>query len=202
MGGRRCHSVPSTGGSAAWLETFEQEVVLEISLPRKTTPAAGVIVHTLDHSWPSDTGICHGFRLTSPARTPLDIGAVIDAERVEFALEGALRRGQVTIPRLTSLLERDAVSVSVPEREYRVELPDGGEAYLDFAYPNLLLGIEVDGYGYHSGRERWRRDMHRENQLKRLGWVILHFSWDDIRYRPEELVNEIKDALVGLTRLL
>ena len=43
--------------------------------------------------------------------------------------------------------------------------------------------------------------MRRENELKQLGWVILHFSWDDVCRRPDLVVAEIRAVLTGLGSL-
>ena len=82
-----------------------------------------------------------------------------------------------------------------PVRQHPVARPSGATAYIDFAFPELKLGIEVDGYETHSRRDRWQYDMHRENDLKYLGWTILHFSWDDVHDRPDLVVDQIRRAL-------
>lgn len=90
-------------------------------------------------------------------------------------------------------------------REHGLLLPtpqfvvmDGGEpiARLDFAYPELLLGIEADGFRWH-GRERWEDDLGRENRLKLLGWTLLRFSSRAVRERPEMVVAQIRAVLAA-----
>ena len=80
------------------------------------------------------------------------------------------------------------------EREHPVRLPSG-IAYIDFAYPHLMLGIEVDGFDTHGGLAAWERDMRRENGLKELGWTILRFSWRDVRDRPDYVAATIQRFL-------
>lgn len=70
-------------------------------------------------------------------------------------------------------------------------------ARLDFAYPELRLGIEAHGYRWHGGYERWRRDLRRDNALKRLGWVVLVFSWDDVVGEPRRVLEEVRAAIAG-----
>jgi very-short-patch-repair endonuclease len=102
---------------------------------------------------------------------------------VESHLESALLR---------LLRER---GVPPPSPQHRVVQGDQLVARLDFAYPSVKLGIEADGYRWHGGRERWMRDLRRENRLKLLGWTILRFSWDDIRERPEMVLSQIHACL-------
>jgi len=87
--------------------------------------------------------------------------------------------------------------LDTPVRQHAVVRPSGQVAYIDFAFAAIKLGIEVDGYESHARRNRWQHDMHRENDLKALGWTILHFSWEDVQHRPDMVVAQIKRALQG-----
>jgi very-short-patch-repair endonuclease len=90
-------------------------------------------------------------------------------------------------------------SRGLPEPVPQYSVTDGSDfgARLDFAYPSCRLGIEVDGFRWHSGAERWRRDQRRENRLKLLGWTVLRFSWDDVQNRPEIVASQIREALTA-----
>ena len=81
-------------------------------------------------------------------------------------------------------------------RQERVPLPQAGYEVgpyrLDFAYPKLHLGIELDGYAFHSARTLWARDLARQNYLVRLGWTILRFTWDDITRRGSAVADEVR----------
>ncbi|MFD0713013.1 hypothetical protein [Paenibacillus sp. GCM10027626] len=62
--------------------------------------------------------------------------------------------------------------------------------YLDFAYlpPYGRFGIECDGFQSHikdMDRERFSYALNRENFLTAMGWTMIHFSYDDVLYRPE-----------------
>ncbi|NLH69350.1 MAG: DUF3320 domain-containing protein [Brooklawnia sp.] len=69
-------------------------------------------------------------------------------------------------------------------------------------HPGLfLLGVECDGYQYHSAPAARDRDRLREQVLRRLGWQ-LHRIWGTAWYRDREgeearLRNAIADALAG-----
>jgi very-short-patch-repair endonuclease len=90
-----------------------------------------------------------------------------------------------TLPR--SVLERRmlrllaAHSLPVPICQYRVERLDGATAYLDFAYPDVRLAIEVDGKGHATLVHRSADDA-RTNALP--GWRVLRFAYDDVTARP------------------
>jgi very-short-patch-repair endonuclease len=65
---------------------------------------------------------------------------------------------------------------------------------LDFAYSNLRLVVEVNGWAYHSSPEQARSDAARRNMLSRAGWIILEFDWWVVTSEPERVVSEISAA--------
>lgn len=85
-----------------------------------------------------------------------------------------------------------------PRVHHRVVCAGRPVAIIDFAYPELLLGIETDGYAWHSGRRRWQRDLTRRNALTELGWRMLHVTWDDVALRPDETIATIRGALTRI----
>lgn len=114
------------------------------------------------------------------------------------------RRGSRTIAKL--LVHRTATD-KAPEsaletiffrllREARVPLPERGYQVgpyrLDFAYPHLRLGIELDGYAFHSGKQAWENDLARQNYLVRVGWTLIRFTWHDVKARGGDVVAEVR----------
>ena len=71
--------------------------------------------------------------------------------------------------------------------------------FIDFAYPDVQLGIEAHSLRWHMGRERWQRDLVRDRKLKRVGWTMLYYSWDDIHLRSDDLRTEILDIRTSLS---
>ena len=91
------------------------------------------------------------------------------------------------------ILRRAGLPPPVPQ--YEVHDAHGVVARIDFAYPEHRLGLETDGYRWHSGVERWRQDLRRENRLKLLGWTLLRFSWADLSDRPDQVIGQVRAAL-------
>ena len=48
---------------------------------------------------------------------------------------------------------------------------------LDFAYPDVKVYLEGDGFGFHHTRSDLDRDVRRRNGLVERGWIGLHFTW-------------------------
>ena len=77
----------------------------------------------------------------------------------------------------------------------------GGDvvAYLDIAFPDVLLAIEIDGWAWHSDPERFQRDRSRQNALVAAGWTVLRFTWADLVERPEQVLATVAGTLARLS---
>lgn len=67
---------------------------------------------------------------------------------------------------------------------------DGGRYRIDFAYPDIKLGIEAQSIRWHMGEARFTYDLKRDRHLKELGWTMHYYSWDDLM-RPASIEGEI-----------
>ncbi|MFC5469690.1 DNA-binding response regulator [Cohnella suwonensis] len=73
--------------------------------------------------------------------------------------------------------------------EYEVNDFKDGSRFLDFAFlePYLRLNVEVDGHRSHAkdvSRDQFSDHLMRQNHLILDGWKIIRFSYDDINERP------------------
>lgn len=100
--------------------------------------------------------------------------------------------------RIGELLER----AGIPAVHHVVVTVRSGRTYeLDWAYPDVRLGIEIDGYGVHLRSvdafddDRWRR-----NELENEGWQILNFTSGHLRRAPGRVVAQVRDALARRVR--
>jgi very-short-patch-repair endonuclease len=82
----------------------------------------------------------------------------------------------------------------LPVAQYRVLMPDGGEVFLDFAYPDLKLAIEADSYLWHASLADWQRDRARNNELVVLGWSILPLTYDLVVHNRAEAARQVRGA--------
>jgi very-short-patch-repair endonuclease len=80
----------------------------------------------------------------------------------------------------------------LPVRQFKVEHRGELIARVDFAYPDLKVAIEADGYAWHHGKQRWERDLQRRNLLESNGWRVLNITWDGLRSRPQEVLELIQ----------
>lgn len=79
-----------------------------------------------------------------------------------------------------------------PTLQYRVERPNGRNAFIDLAYPEQRVGIELDGWEFHGQRGAFDDDRERRNDLTLLGWDMFHFTSTTT---ARSLVSTIRRAL-------
>lgn len=71
----------------------------------------------------------------------------------------------------------------------------GRTLHVDIGWPAKRVGVEVDGFGYHSSRADLERDHRRANALALAGWTILHVGWERLESDTAGFVTELRAAL-------
>lgn len=66
-----------------------------------------------------------------------------------------------------------------------------GEVVIDIAFPGLKIAIEYDSPQTHGAPSRFRADRKKWNALKRQGWVVLNYTWEDITQNWAQVLEEI-----------
>jgi very-short-patch-repair endonuclease len=99
--------------------------------------------------------------------------------------------------RMARLLRRAGLPKAV---FHYVILTPGGVflAEVDFAYPDVKLAIEVDGFGAHGTPRAMAKDFVRQNGLVPYGWRVLRFTWRQVTREPEIVAEAIASALAAL----
>jgi very-short-patch-repair endonuclease len=113
------------------------------------------------------------------------------------ALDERVNTLQVPQSVLESRLLRLISKSPLPRPVLQHRVYDGNRlvAILDFAFPDLLLAVEADGYRWHGSRVQWQRDLSRRNTLTSLGWRVVHITWRDIISQPKKVIQTIDDAV-------
>ncbi|MGZ0150210.1 DUF559 domain-containing protein [Kribbella sp. WER1] len=70
-------------------------------------------------------------------------------------------------------------------------------ARIDLADPVLMIAIEADSFAYHGTRAALARDCRRHVGLTIRGWRLLRFSWEDVMFDPEWVLEAIRAAIAG-----
>jgi very-short-patch-repair endonuclease len=96
-----------------------------------------------------------------------------------------------------------ASALAEPTRQLRVDRPRTGRWYrIDFAWHDVLVAVEAEGFEWHGSRAQWKADRVRVAELERLGWRVLVVTWDDVTVRPAETVERIAAAVGERHRLV
>jgi very-short-patch-repair endonuclease len=111
------------------------------------------------------------------------------AETVEIDV-----RSQTTFERRLGRLIRES-HLPKPVPQFEIFDDFGFVARPDFAYPAERLAIEADSYRWHADKQAWAEDLRRRTRLARAGWRVLHFTWHDVYYRPDFVIDQIRRAL-------
>ena len=67
-------------------------------------------------------------------------------------------------------------------------------ARVDFNFPTGLV-VEVNGFGFHSNRQQLQRDSQRHTELTVRGHRVITFTYDDVRFRPDWVLQQLRCAL-------
>jgi hypothetical protein len=65
----------------------------------------------------------------------------------------------------------------------------------DDAYPCCKIAIEWDSRAWHGQHAAMTADRRRDREAAAHSWVLLRFTWEDIRDRPDEIVKTIATLL-------
>lgn len=84
-------------------------------------------------------------------------------------------------------------NLPLPVRQYPV-----GRSRIDFAYPELVLGVEIESVRGHAAREDVDRNAHKANDL--LDWWILRFVFDDVHRWPEDTAELLERTIARRRR--
>jgi very-short-patch-repair endonuclease len=156
---------------------------------------AGISWHRTRSLPRSDVTRHFGIPVTTPARTLIDLAAVVDFDTLEGALAEAQIRGLIRpatlIPRATGALAR-ALGMTEPTRsrlerafrrfirEHDLTPPvingfvEGFE--VDAHWPHARLVVEVDGWRFHSSRQAFEDDRERDAILQEKGWRVVRVT--------------------------
>ena len=185
----------------------------------------GLCVHRMPLAADEVTRI-DGIPVTTPARTLLDLAAVLPRRDLERSLAVTQRRELATDDQIRGLLERHAgrtgtrrlgdllesdtpapFTRSEPEerlveliRKAKLPTPETNvvvEGFeVDCLWRRQRLVVEVDGFAFHSSPRAFERDHDRDGVLVGAGMRVLRLSWRQIMHEPEVTIVRLAQSLV------
>lgn len=126
------------------------------------------------------------------------------AEQVRYAItDPAEVLRQLLTPKPIVVLESEAerrfwtahTALALPELTGLVTQHPVSNYRMDFALPERMIGIEIDGHAYHSDREVFTNDRIRQRRLEKAGWRIIRFSGREACNTPDQCVREAAELV-------
>jgi hypothetical protein len=190
---------------------------------RSVTPRPGTRPHLTTR--PVETTTLGPLPITTPARTLLDLAAVVAPHQLDAALKQADVLELFDLRTLEALLGahprhpgRKRLAAAL-ERELPLTLSDLEDRFLalcdahalprpavnarplgfrvDFLWPDRRLVVEADGWRYHRTRAAFEADRARDQVLSAAGYVVLRFTHRQIAEAPADVTAKVSALLIG-----
>jgi hypothetical protein len=217
-------------GSAATLWGFNRywDEPFEVTVAGACRRRAGITVHRSRVLRRRDVTTQLGIRVTSPARTALDIAPRLSDRRLRRVVNDGLRGPHLHHDDLAEVLRRNpthagakrlrrfvddptAPTNSPLEDDFaefakRYGLPDPvTNTYLfgheiDVLYPAERLIVEVDSYQFHSDRDSFEADRERDVVMLEAGYPTIRVTRERMRQTPEREARRILKILEARRR--
>ena len=81
-----------------------------------------------------------------------------------------------------------------PRVNYRVRV-GGRTRYIDLAWPDRRIALELDGFVPHSNRRIFDDDRVRQNDLVAAGWTVYRVTWTAFSANPLAALGPVVDTL-------
>lgn len=203
--------------------------VIEISVPvARRGRRPGILVHRRRPAALDDATTRARIPVTSVARTIIDVAprlrqgqlerAIGEADRLDLIDPDQLRAAAAAAPRfpgaslIVRTLDQATFRLTDSELERRflrvvrrldLGLPDTGVEIdglkVDFFWPKLGLVVETDGLRYHRTAGQQTADRRRDQLLSKARLRVLRFTHSQIRFRPGEVEETLRDVAAGPT---
>ncbi len=85
--------------------------------------------------------------------------------------------------------------------ELQMPIPWAPGRRFDAAYPLERVALEWDSRRWHTRREDFQSDRDRDREAAVHGWVILRFTWEDLRDRPDQVADQVRKVLEARRRV-
>ena len=185
----------------------------------------GIRAHRLASLPACDVVVKRGLRVTTPARTLLDLAAVTPRAELERLIEeaqvqnlvspgemlavaerGARRKGVRTFRDVVDYLDEPLFTRSEAERRLlalcrsaALPLPQTNVRRarweVDAVWEANRLVVEVDGYRYHRTRAKFERDRRKDADLMLAGYRVLRITWRRLTKEPDQVIALLAAAI-------
>jgi hypothetical protein len=208
--------------AALWGFWKRWPALAEVTVPGDRRPP-GIRTHRSRTLLSQDIRRHRGIRVTSPARTLLEIAPRLTDRQLARIVNDARLEGLLRLSDLVELLDRlphhkDARRLAVfahatggPTRsEFEDAFLAFGERFglptprvnvriarheVDALFPAQRVIVELDGYRYHHSRASFERDRERDAATLAAGHVTVRITWERLRDHPQREATRLHKIL-------
>jgi very-short-patch-repair endonuclease len=186
---------------------------IDVTTPRTRAKRPGLLLHRAVLA--EDEITAHdGIPVTNPARTLLDLAAVLQRHQLQQAINEAeilrLEGPHDLTKRHPTKRGTSALRALAPPTYTRSDLEARFTTFLndrrfprpqtntiiegkevDVAWPDCRLIIELDSWEYHRTRHAFEDDRRQDRRLKAAGWTVIRVTWRDLD-DPDALEAEFR----------
>ena len=94
--------------------------------------------------------------------------------------------------KIARVLRRSALERAVPQHALVIDNTE--IARFDFAWPDARVAVECESYEWHFGRQAWRRDTTKLNEVAADGWIVIRATEEDAR-NPADFIARLSRIL-------
>ena len=193
---------------------------VDVTVPSGARGRRAIVVHRLPLR-EDEVTIRHGIPATTPARTVLDLAAVVSGREVERAMDEAAyqgldlsglaprvgRRGGATIARVLAEHQAETTRTRSEMEERmlalcrRFDLPAPlvnervGDYTVDFVWLEQRVIVETDGWQAHRTRRAFESDRRRDADLIAADWRPLRLTWKRLTREPQAVAAQLSSLL-------
>ena len=196
----------------------------EISLPAGDRRPRHILTHRCPSLHPADNSLQHGVKVTSRARTLLDIAPGLTANQLTRLVNDQLRRKMLRQAALQDVLTRNPRHPGSKLLTPFLDLPGTNptnsrleDAFLPFLakhglpiplinhllhgyevdayFPDHDLVAELDGWGYHNDRRAFETDRERDAHHLQHGTPTVRITEDRVTATPEREASRLQQIL-------
>ncbi len=192
---------------------------------RRSARRAGIRIRRAKRIDPLDVTELEGVPISTPAFALLEIANDLTFEAFERAFDDALIKQVMTPADARDTLERHAgrpgckrfeelakpehglqITRSWLEQQMKSLVRKGGlptpalnlrkgRILPDFEWRDEKVIVETDGYGTHGTRRAFEADRARDARLAAEGWLVLRFTWRQLKNQPELVLARLAAVL-------
>jgi hypothetical protein len=111
------------------------------------------------------------------------------AQTIDLIADGC--QSELEVLGVLNVFRHASLPRSVGQYKFRV----GGAFFnLDRAWPEAKLAVELDGARHHTSPEDRQRDLARDAALAAAGWIVLRFTYAEVRRNPERVRARVAEV--------